>query len=153
VDARYGSPPSGDLLLVNGPLALNWRRRKRGVLPAVENGDITGINPGAPDRVDRWIQTAISVRDWPRWIFVKVHSHGTQEDNSRLLLSPAGTEMYKDLLERYNDGRRYVLHFVTSWQMYGCVRALENADEETIRRIEDFQYTPRAGSSGTATPE
>jgi hypothetical protein len=153
VDARYGSPPSGDLLLINGPLALNWRRRRRGVLPAVENGDITGINSGAPDRVDRWIQTGVSVRDWPRWIFVKIHSHGTQEDNSKLLLSPAGMEMYKDLLERYNDGHRYVLHFVTAWQMYRCVRALEDGDEETIRRVEDFQYAPRAGSGGIAPPQ
>jgi hypothetical protein len=145
VDARYGHPPSGDLLLINGPLALNWRRRKRGLLPAVENGDITGINPGRPDRVDKWIQTAISVRGWPRWVFVKIHSHGTQEGNSRLLLSAEGAEMYADLLGRYNDGHRYVLHFVTAWQMFGCVRALEEADAEAIRRIEDFQYTTAGG--------
>lgn len=152
VDARYGKPPSGDLLLITGPLALNWHRRRRGVLPAVENGDITAINPGSPDRVDRWIETAVSVKGWPRWIFVKIHTHGTQERNSDLLLSPQGAQMYADLLARYNDGARYVLHFVTAWQMYGCVRALEAADEAAIRRIEEFDYPlPGAGAGGGAT--
>jgi hypothetical protein len=154
VDARFGTPPSGDLLLINGPLALNWRRRKYGVLPAVENGDITGINPGTPDRVDRWVRTAVSVRDWPSWIFVKIHTHGTIERNSNLLLSPAGSEMYADLLARYNDGEHYILHFVTAWQMYRCVRALERGDRDSTRRIEEFDYTfapIRPGGEGGAS--
>lgn len=140
VDARFGSPPAGDLLLINGPLGLNWRRRKRGVFPSLENGDITAVNPGTPDRVDKWVRTAVSVRGWPRWIFIKVHTHGTIERNSRLLLSPEGAAVYADLLSRYNDGERYVVHFVTAWQMYRCVRALESGDREAIRRIEDFDY-------------
>ncbi|MGD8414495.1 MAG: hypothetical protein PVF33_09695, partial [Candidatus Latescibacterota bacterium] len=79
VEARFGVPPSGDLLLINGPLTLNWKRRKRGVLPAIENGDITGINPGRPDRADRWVRTAVAVRDWPRWNFIKIHTHRSEE--------------------------------------------------------------------------
>ena len=140
IDARFGSRSRGGLLLINGPLALNWNRRKAGVLPAVENGDITGINPGTPDRVDLWMKTAVQVSGWPSWIFVKLHTHGTQEKNSRLLLSERGGEMYADLLRRYNDGQRHVLHFVTAWQMYRCVKALERGDDEAIRKIEEFDY-------------
>jgi hypothetical protein len=139
-DAGYGQPPSGDLLLINGPLGLNWRRRKAGVLPSVENGNITGTNPVTPDRVDLWIRTAVCVRGWPRWIFVKVHTHGTQESNMDSLLAPPGARMYDDLLRRYNDGERYILHFVSAWQMYRCVKVLESADAGAIRRVEDFTY-------------
>lgn len=139
-DARFGRPPSGDLLLINGPLALNWTRRKAGFLPAVENGDITGINPGTPDRADVWVRTAVSVAGWPKWVFVKVHSHGTQESNAELLLSPRGAEMYADLLKRYDDGHRYILHFVTAWQMAGCVNVLERGNLDEISRVEDFDY-------------
>jgi hypothetical protein len=116
----------------------------------LENGDITGINPGTPDRVDKWVRTAVSVRGWPRWVFIKVHTHGTIERNTSLLLSPEGAGLYADLLSRYNDGDRYVVHFVTAWQMYRCVRALESGDREAMRRIEDFDYafTP-AGRDGS----
>lgn len=140
VDARFGTPSSGDLLLINGPLALNWHRQRAGFLPAVENGDITGVNPGTPDRVDLWVRMGISVADWPSWTFVKIHTHGSQEKNSRLLLSPEGADMYADLLRRYNDGERYVLHFVTAWQMSRCVHILESGDSEAIRQVERFEY-------------
>lgn len=139
-DAHFDSAPQGDLLLVTGPLGLNWRRRRRGVLPAIENGDITGGNPATPDRVDLWVRSAIAVRGWPRWVFVKVHTHGTQEANAALHLSERGAALYGDLLSRYNDGRRYVLHFATAWDVYRCVRALERADQAAIRRIEAFDY-------------
>ena len=83
----------------------------------------------------------IHVVGWPRWIFVKVHTHGTQERNSELLLSDRGAAMYADLLERYNDGQSYVLHFVTAWQMCRCVKILESADSAAIKRFEQFDYS------------
>lgn len=138
--AVYGSNTEGDLLLFQGPLALNWRARRRGIFPAVENAGITGLNPATPDRVDLWIRTAVGVRGWPRWIFVKAYTHGTQENNSRALLSDAGAGLYEDLLRRYNDGERFILHFSTPWEMYRCVRVLEKADEAAIAEIESFEY-------------
>lgn len=140
VDAAFGVAGEGDLLLVNGPLALNWRARKRLILPAIENGDITGDNPVTPDRVDLWIRTAVAVRGWPNWTFVKVHTHGTQEDNSAYLLSKDGTFMYEYLLDRYNDGQRYVLHFVTPWEVYRSIKVLESGDMQAVRQIENFEY-------------
>jgi hypothetical protein len=137
-DAAYGRRTPGDLLMVNGPLALNWARRKRGVFPAIENGDITGTYPATPDRADLWVRTAVSVRGWPNWVFVKIHTHGTQEANSAYLLSEEGAAMYEYLLRRYNDGERYVLHFSTPWEVYRCIRALERGDEKGIRDIEEF---------------
>jgi len=140
IDTAYNVRPSGDLLLINGPLTLNWRRRRAGIIPSVENGDITLINPGMPDRVDRWIKTAIAVKGFPKWNFVKIHTHGAQENNSKLLLSSAGAQMYADLLDRYNDGERYILHFVTAWQMYRCIDVLERGDLAAVKQIESFDF-------------
>ena len=67
-DARYGRAGKGDLMLITGPLGLNWRRRTRGVLPRIENGEITGLNPPTGDRVDHWVDIGVSVAGWPRWI-------------------------------------------------------------------------------------
>ena len=55
IEAAYGQAPDGDLLLFTGPLSLNWQQRRRGILPAIENGDITHLNPVTSDRVDQWI--------------------------------------------------------------------------------------------------
>lgn len=138
--AAYKKSPEGDLLLFQGPLALNWGQRRRGLFPAVENGDITGKNPPTRDRIDLWVETAVSVRRWPRWVFIKAYTHGAQEQNAGLLLSRRGADLYEYLVSRYNDGRRFVLHFSTPWEMYRCVKALERGDGEAIRQIESFEY-------------
>jgi hypothetical protein len=141
VEAAYGRAGAGTLLLVTGPLCLDWRRRRG--LPAVENGDITHLNPALPARVDAWVRTGVHVRGWPRWVFIKAYTHGAQERNAEHLLSdrPGGlAAMYRDLLARYNDGERHVVHFSTPWEMVGAIRALEAADAARIRAIERFEH-------------
>jgi hypothetical protein len=143
IDARVGAPGGDGPLIVTGPLCLNWKQRRRGVLPALENGDLTSLNPPAPDRVDAWVRTAVTVAGFPRWVFVKVHTHGAQERNSERLLGDGPGSLgalFADLLARYNDGDRYVLHFSTPWEIYRAVRALESNDPDTIGRIERFEY-------------
>ncbi len=142
VDAEFGRFPSGDLLMVNGPLAIDWRKRKKGFFPAIENGALTSNNPPSPRRADLWVRVGIAVRRWPNWIFVKVHTHGAQEAIASQLLNEGLSSLYSDLLRRYNDGGRFLLHFVRPREVYYCVKALEAADETWIKRIEDFDYCP-----------
>lgn len=142
VEATFARRATGTLLMVTGPLCVKWRRQRR-FLPAIENADITDLNPATPGRVDAWIRTAVHVGGWPRWVFVKAYTHGAQERNAEHLLSdrPGSlASMYRDLLARYNDGERYVVHFSTPWEMVGAIRALEAADDAAIRAIEGFEY-------------
>jgi hypothetical protein len=140
VEAAYRSSPKGDLLLITGPLALNWRNRKKLIFPALENGDITWLNLPANDRIDLWMRTGIHVRGWPKWIFVKIHTHGLQPRNAALLLGDSIRPLHEHLLSKYNDGARYVLHYVTARECYICVRTLEEGDQDKIRCIENFDY-------------
>jgi hypothetical protein len=142
-DAALGQPGGEGPLLVTGPLAINWRRRRRGILPAVENGDLTGLNPPGPDRLDAWVRAGVCVAGFPRWVFVKVHTHGAQERNARRLLAdgPGSLDaLFADLRARYDDGERHVLHFSTPWEMFRAVRALEANDAGAIAAIERFEY-------------
>ncbi|MBI4721302.1 MAG: hypothetical protein HY770_08815 [Chitinivibrionia bacterium] len=143
IEAAFRTAPPGGLLLVTGPLAINWHARRRRIFPAIENGDITALNPPTPARIDLWVRTGVGVAGWPGWIFIKVHTHGAQEKNAGLLLGGGIQSMHEYLLSRYNDGGRYVLHYVTAWELYQCVAALERGDEEWMRRIEGFRYLPR----------
>jgi hypothetical protein len=136
----FGRHTGGDLLMITGPLAVNWRLRRRGIFPAIENGDVTSINPPVPARIDLWVKTAIGVRGWPGWIFIKVHTHGAQEANSSFLLGEGIKMLHEHLAGRYNDGRNYVLHYVTSWETANCVRILEKGDREGISLVEAFDY-------------
>src|SRR3989338_5455504 len=86
VDVTVGKFCNGDLMLIQGPLALNLKIRKKGFFPAIENADITGANHPTRQRVDLWVDQRISVKDKEDWVFIKVHTHGAPEKNADALL-------------------------------------------------------------------
>jgi hypothetical protein len=145
-DAYFKSTPIGDLLMVNGPLALNWRLRRRGIFPAVENGEVAWTCLPSRSRVDLWLRVGVAVKRWPRWVFVKVYTHGAQEKNVKLMLSDGILSFHKYVLERYDDGDRHILHYVTPWEIYWCVKALEAGDMDWISRVEAYDYSLKTGS-------
>ena len=153
VDVRVGGEKTGDLMLIQGPLALNWRRRKGGILPRIENGCILNSNPGTPHRVDLWVKQHIHVLGRPDWIFVKVHCHGAQEDDIYALLGGGAHRMFQYLEDRYNDGRQYRLHYVTAREMYNIVRAAEDRCKGDPFLYRDYVVLPYLNSGEGNTSE
>ncbi len=138
VDVEVGKEASGDLMILPGPLSLNWARRKLGLLPKIENSDIRrGMEP-TKDRVDLWVKTAIHVKNKPDWIFIKVHTHGTQEVDMETLLGNPCDEMYTYLESEYNDGDKHVLHYVTARETYNIVKAAEAGEEGNPNKYRDY---------------
>ena len=125
VNAQVGRVGTGDLLLVQGPLALNWKNRRWGLIPRIENSDIRAAYAPTPDRVDLWVNQHIHVQGRPEWIFVKVHTHGAPERDVDALLGSPIDAMFTDLESRYNDGSRYVLHYVSAREMVNIIKAAE----------------------------
>ena len=60
-------------------------RRKAGVLPRLENGDLTEANPPNLDRFKLWLKSNIHVEGRPDWLFVKLHTHGCKPSNMNML--------------------------------------------------------------------
>ncbi|MEW6041215.1 MAG: hypothetical protein AB1633_06805, partial [Elusimicrobiota bacterium] len=119
IDAEVGRFPEGDLMIIQGLLTLNWKNRKWGLFPRIENGELSynnpsANNPSAPERIDLWIKQHIHVKGRPEWIFVKIYTHGAQEKNMKFLLNGGLEEMYGYLGEKYNDGKNYALHYVSA---------------------------------------
>jgi hypothetical protein len=133
-----GGGEEGDLMIIQGPLALNWRRRVSGLLPLIENGEICVDNPPTPDRVDLWVRQHIHVRGRPEWVFVKVHTHGAQEGNAGLLLGKGILWMHRYLAEKYNNGTAHVLHYVTAREMYNIVKAAEAGEQGNPAEYRDY---------------
>jgi hypothetical protein len=123
---RLGDDPSRRLMLITGPLALNWRRRKWGLVPRLENGELSGANPPAADRLHLWVRQGIHVGGRPEWVFVKVHTHGCVPANRAAVMDTAMRGLHAHLAEQYNDGRRWVLHHVTAREMFNVIRAAED---------------------------
>ncbi len=125
IDVEVGGKPAGDLMIIQGPLAPNWVKRKYGILPTIDNGEIHNNAPGTPDRIERWIRQAIHVRGKPNWVFVKASCHGAQDENYDVLLGRQADQMYTYLEERYRNRERYKLHYVTAREFYNIVKAAE----------------------------
>lgn len=125
IDVGVGKSQSGDLMLIQGPLALNWKKRKWKLFPKIENGEIAHHNPPTPERIDLWINQRIHVKGMPEWVFIKVYTHGAQEENMNFLLNGGLNMLYSHLNERYNDGKEYLLHYVTAWEIYNIIKAAE----------------------------
>jgi hypothetical protein len=119
--ARVGEVFSDRLLMIEGPLALVVRPRKRFL--RIENGDITGKTPGNAERVRLWQQQNIHVAGRPEWVFVKVHTHGTQEHHADALLGAGARQLHQALAQFANDGQRWSLHYVTAREMYNVAIA------------------------------
>jgi hypothetical protein len=120
--ARVGDRRDDRLLMIEGPLALTLRSMRRPV-PRIEAADITAKDPATPTRIRSWVRQGIGVVGRPEWVFVKVHTHGTQEAQSASLLGEGGRLLHSTLATEYNDGRRWRLHYVTAREMYNIAIA------------------------------
>jgi hypothetical protein len=129
IPARRGTPPSGDLLLIQGVLALNWRRRKFALLPSLENSELGWHRPPLAERMKLWLRYAPRLAGAEGYCFIKLHCHGAPEKHHQALLGPPMRRFYENLLERYNDGIHFRLRFVSSWEMAQAVHTLEQGGE------------------------
>ncbi len=151
VAVKVGGTPSGDLLMIPGTLGLNWRMRKFGIIPKIENGEIRDSSPPSASRVDSWIKENIHIEGRPDWIFIKIHTHGTQEGAKEALLGKPIREMHRYLTTKYNDGKDYALHYVSAREMFNIVKAAEaghsgnpNGYRDFILKRPDFKHRSRA---------
>lgn len=131
----------GDLLIVQGPLTLNWQERKWHFLPRIENSDVRGNQPPTEQRVDLWVNQAISVVGREEWIFIKIHTHGTQDNDIGALLGKPVDDMFYYLENKYNDGTNYMLHYVTAREMVNIIRAAEDGKQGNPNDYRDYVYT------------
>ncbi|KLD61917.1 hypothetical protein [Dyella japonica] len=149
---RVDGTPTGDLMIVQGPLGLDWKRRRKLIMPRIENADVRHSCPPTPERVDAWVRTGIHVEGRPEWIFIKIHTHGTQERDMETLLGAPMHAMHDHLEQAYNDGQRYVLHYVTSREMYNIIKAAEAGMQGNPARYRDFELPPPPGVTRWTSP-
>lgn len=126
--SAVGSPPSGDLLLVQGVLALDWNRRKLGLAPRLENSDLGSHRPPGPGRIPLWLKYAPVVQGAEQVRFIKLSCHGAQERHFESLLGDEAKRFYR-LLANGGGDQNVEFRFVTCWEMAQAIHALERGEE------------------------
>ncbi|MEW6306435.1 MAG: hypothetical protein AB1705_23460 [Verrucomicrobiota bacterium] len=137
-------PGAGELLLIQGPLGLNWRRRKLGVLPRIENGDLTGANPPRPDRLQCWLELGIHVQGRPEWVFIKLHTHGAIPQNSSMLLGEPMRRFHEHATQQLVERNGYRLHYVSAREMTNILHAAEDGRIGNAGQYRDYRYKLRS---------
>ena len=129
-----------ELLFIQGPIALNWKRRKYGVLPRIENSDLTLRNPPSMERFYLWLNSAISVVGRSDWLFIKLHTHGCNPNNIKMHLGGPLEQFYRELSTHLSNKPEASLHFVTARQMANIALAAIDGKQGNPYEYRDYRY-------------
>jgi hypothetical protein len=121
---QVGRAPDTFPLIVQGPLGIDFLRRRRGWLaPGIESGEISGVNPPSMRRLQLWRDAAICVEGRPDWIFIKLHCHGMISRDHSAMFGASIRKFLSDLIDGPGNGREYQTHFVTMREMVNVALA------------------------------
>ncbi|CAN5596243.1 hypothetical protein BH09PLA1_BH09PLA1_10140 [soil metagenome] len=133
--------PDNSLMLIQGPLMLNWRNRKWGVCPRIENACLQSNQYPSAKRLDLWLRARVQIAARPDWFFVKLHTHGATEANQGVLLGEPMVRFHRALMNRANENSNFHFHYVTAREMYNLARAAEAGWRGTVEQARDFELT------------
>ena len=150
--ARNPHPVGEDeLLIVQGPLALNWQRKKFGLFPRIENGDLTAANPPTRDRLRLWLDCRIAVEGRPNWLFIKLHTHGAKPENTRMLLGEPMRAFHRALEEIAAADHTIRFHYVSARELVNILHAAEAGHSGEPGPFRNYRYR-RSGAAAPSAP-
>ena len=138
--ARVGHMREDRILIIEGPLTLHARAAR--IPLRIENASLSAHDPATPARVRRWVDQNIHVAGRPEWVFVKVHTHGSPESQAASLLGQGWLELHRALTEMFNDGEKWVLHYVTAREMYNIAVAAMEGRSDNPAQYRDYRLPP-----------
>jgi len=131
----------GGLLMVQGPLGLNWRSRKAGVLPRLENGEISDANPATLSRLALWQRLQVHVAGRPEWVVVKLHTHGMSARSRSGVVGPAMRRFHGEAAH-WCAAAGVQMHYVTARELYNIIKAAEAGHAGNPGDWRNFELAP-----------
>ncbi|MEM9827945.1 MAG: hypothetical protein AAF958_15245 [Planctomycetota bacterium] len=119
------TPPDDSLLMIQGPLSIDWNDRIKGVIPRIDYNNYQGRRGASIERFLRWVDAGVIVQGQPNWRFVKVHTHGCEEGNADILLGDGMRQFHEDLAQYARQHPDFRYHYVTAREMAGLVHQAE----------------------------
>lgn len=116
------------LLMIQGPVELNWGSRKFGVIPRIETGELSYDAPPTLERIKLWIKSNNTVRNNSNNIFIKLHTHGAQENNSDMFFDGGFEKLWSGLNDYISKDKNIKVHYVSAWDMYKKVIEISHSN-------------------------
>lgn len=148
IDLGHGPAPDNALLMIQGPLVLDWRNPKWGMLPRLENGCIQGSQPPSIERLPAWLRARIQAPSRPDWFFVKLHTHGTVEENHQALLGEPMIRFHRALREHAERHAHFHFHYVSARELCNLARAAEAGWQGSVDDARNYELV--CNTSGAA---
>jgi hypothetical protein len=130
----------------------NWRDRKWSLVPRIENGCLQAGQPANLSRLDLWLQARVQVATRPDWFFIKLHTHGANDQNMTVLLGESMVQFHQALARRAQGNPNFHFHYVTAREMFNLARAAEAGWKGTVAEARDFELV-RNDSTPTSPNE
>jgi hypothetical protein len=138
--ARVGATMKDRILMIQGPLAI--ARREGKLRLRLDSAALTARDPGTRSRIETWISRGVRVEGRPEWSFIKLHTHGAPDEQAESLLGEPGRALHRILTSEYNDGERFVLHYVTAREMYNIALAAMDGHAGDPNQYRDYALLP-----------
>lgn len=135
---RVGGKTEGDLMMIQGIIGIRWKSRTHKYTPSIEASNIGGTDVPSCDRIDYLVKNAIIIKGNHEWLFIKLHTHGCRERDFDSLFGHHAHTMFDYLEQKYNDGRNFILHYVTAREMYNIVKAAEDGMKDNPNEYRDY---------------
>ncbi len=129
------------LLMVQGPLGLNWRSRKAGLLPRLENAELSNVNPATVARLAHWMRLQVHVTGRPDWVVVKLHTHGMSQRSRECVNGPAMRRFHEESAH-WCAAAGVRMHYVTARELYNIIKAAEAGRAGNPGDYRDFELAP-----------
>jgi hypothetical protein len=139
-----------DLMLLQGPLVFAPSLNVRRLFLDLDDGDIHPAKPASAARIRNWIRASVHVPQQPQWVFIKLFAHGaSSKEDVEEIDGPHYDEMLTALDQHYNDGRTYVLHYITAREAYNLAMAAAAGHSGQPREFFDTPVAPYVASGRT----
>jgi hypothetical protein len=133
IRARVGqAPPAEHLLMIQGPLLLDWTQWPSRLLPRIENGDLHAGRAATLSRLKLWMRAGVHVAGRPDWRFIKIHAHGCKDGNIDTMLGEPMQQFHRELAAFHKQHPNFRFHYVTAWEMAQLVHEAERG-ERTVK--------------------
>lgn len=135
---RVRMPKTNGILLIQGIIGLRWKSRTHRFIPSIEQSNIDVSDFPFEGRIDYWVKKGVHVHGKRDWIFIKIHTHGAREEDRNILLGKGCDDMYSLLEAKYDDKKRFFLHYVSAREMYNVIKAAEAGKEGNPNNYRDY---------------
>ena len=144
--SHVGIKPTSDMLLMlQGPYLIDWSDWRFKTHPVFDDGNLYWEIPTSIHRFEKWLEVNIHVKGQPNWVFVRPFTHGASLKHDGAFDNILGNNidsMLEEMKKRYNDGKKYRLHFMTSREAYNVVKAAEDGKTGNPNEYRDYVIQP-----------